>query len=516
MKNCYTSVLLIFVLAFTSNAQTIFYDDFESYPIGQVPTCEIWSTSDGDPGNGGGILVVNDISIDNQSGYVGPGSVQDVMLDLRNQTSGEYTLQWEMYITGGSTGYFNIQGMTEINISTGCQAFDNNGVFNSSNIYFNNAGAAPGVVEDQTTGETGTYPEDSWFPVSIYFDLTVSPPTYQMTVDDNLVNANPVGFQDDEVLGGIDFFSIDANNHFWLDNVHYYSGTPGPIVFEDDFESYDLGDMGTQNPFIWSTWDGDPASGGGIIITTNGGSQVGYIGPNSGQDALLILGNITAGIYQLDFLMYITGGSTGYFNIQGETETNTNTGYQGAGNGGLGVFNSGNLYFNQGGGAPGTFEDQTTGETASYPEDVWFPVSIYFDVDNLNYTITINGNVVNSNPVPFQEDDTLGAINFFSIDANNNYWLENLFYFEPLIFDVEDFSPADITLFPNPVTDILNIQSATVIDEIRVYDVLGKLVIEATPETISPSLDVHQLSEGVYLVKVTIGNTSKTVKIIKY
>lgn len=506
--------MILFAVA--TNAQTIFYDDFESYDANTYPpTCEIWSTSNGDPGNGGGIFVVDDIAMDNQSGYVGPGSSQDVMLDLRNQTSGEYTLQWQMYITGGSTGYFNIQGMTVTNGSTGCQAFDNNGVFNSSNILFNNGGAAPGVVEDQTTGETGTYPEDAWFPVKINFDLTVSPPTYQMTVDDNLVNANPVIFQGDEVLGGIDFFSIDAQNNFWLDNVHYFSGTPGPIAFEDDFESYDLGDMGTQNPDVWSTWDGDPASGGGIIITTNGGSQVGYIGPSSTQDALLLLGNITTGVYQLDFLMYITGGSTGYFNIQGETETNVSTGYQGAGNGGAGVFNSGNLYFNNAGGAPGVFEDQTTGETASYPEDDWFPVSIYFDLDNSNYTITIDGNVVNSNPVPFQEDDTLGAINFFSIDANNNYWLENVFYFEPLIVGVEDFSSSNLILFPNPVTNVLHIQSATVIDEIQVYDVFGKKVLNAKPNAISPYIDMSTWTSGMYLVEITIGESSRTLKIIK-
>ena len=310
MKNFYTSVFLVFVLTFTTNAQTIFYDDFESYVGGVIPTCEIWSAWNGDPNNGSGIIVVDDIAIDNQSGYIGPGSVQDVLMVLGNQTSEDYTVQWEMYITAGSTGYFNIQGMTETNATTGCQeaSASGGGSFNSSNLYFNNSGAAPGVFEDQTTGETGTYPEDAWFTVSIYFDLTVSTPTYIITIDGGVVNANPVPFQADTTLGAIDFFSIDANNNFWLDDVLFTGGTLG---IEDNFT------------------------------------------------------------------------------------------------------------------------------------------------------------------------------------ANN------------------------FSVSPNPVKDVLNIRSTNTVDMIQVYDLLGKLVLETTPEIISPSLNMSELSSGIYLVKVTIGDVSKTVKIIK-
>ncbi len=145
-------------------------------------------------------------------------------------------------------------------------------------------------------------------------------------------------------------------------------------IIEDDFEFYALGDMGLQNPTVWSTWSGVPDDGSGILIVNDIaiGSQAGYIGPDSVQDALLILGNVTSGDYFLDFEMYITGGSTGYFNVQGETE-DPGTGFQGAGAGGAGVFNSSNIYFNNAGAAPGVVEDQTTGETGTYPEDAWFP-----------------------------------------------------------------------------------------------------------------------------------------------
>jgi Secretion system C-terminal sorting domain len=289
-------------------------------------------------------------------------------------------------------------------------------------------------------------------------------------------------------------------------------------IIDDDFEFYTLGDMGLQNTAVWSAWDGVPDGGLNIIVVDDITieTQSGYIGPNSVQDCILLLANQTSGDYTLQWQMYITGGSTGYFNIQGATE-DPGTGFQGVGNGGAGVFNSSNMFFNNAGGAPGVFEDQGTTETGSYPEDAWFTVSIYFDMDagTPTYAVTIEGVLINTTPVPFADDTTLGAIDFFSIDANNNYWVDNVLFVDGLIQGTNDFAAGNFSVYPNPVTDILNIRSTNTVDAIAVYDVLGKLVLSTTPDTISPSINMSALTSGVYLVKVTIGDSSKTVKVIR-
>jgi len=288
-------------------------------------------------------------------------------------------------------------------------------------------------------------------------------------------------------------------------------------IIEDDFEFYSLGDMGLQNPTVWSVWSGVPDDGSNITVVddiVNGGTKAGYVGPDSVQDVILVLGNQTSGDYTLAFEMYITGGSTGYFNIQGETE-DPGTGFQGAGAGGAGVFNSSNIYFNNAGAAPGVVEDQTTGETGTYPEDAWFPVSIYFDVDALTYVMSVDGSAVNAAAVPFQADATLGGIDFFSIDANNNYWIDDLVFVDGTIGSNDDFAANNFSVYPNPVQDVLNIRSANSVDAIQVYDVLGKLVLSSTPDAISPSIDMSSLNSGAYLVQVTIDGASKTVKVIK-
>jgi hypothetical protein len=185
--------------------------------------------------------------------------------------------------------------------------------------------------------------------------------------------------------------------------------------------------------------------------------------------------------------------------------------------GAAGIFNSSNLYFNNAGAAPGTFEDQTTGETGTYPEDAWFPVSIYFDLTGTTptYAITVDGGLVNVDPVPFQADTTLGSIDFFSIDANNNIWIDNVLYAGGILGVIDNFAANNFSVSPNPVINLLNIQTIAVVDQIVVYDVLGKLVKEATPNVVSPSVDMSGLNSGVYFLKVTIEDSSKTVKIIK-
>lgn len=289
--------------------------------------------------------------------------------------------------------------------------------------------------------------------------------------------------------------------------------------FEDNFESYNLGDMGIQNPAVWSVWSGNPISEPGINIAEGNGGQVGYIGPSSGQDVLLLLQNRTSGLLTLSFQMFIPAGSTGYLNIQGETEINASTGYigaYGAGNAGgeTGIYNSGILYINQGAANPGIFRDDLTGETATYPEDEWFPVNIYFDLFDPSYQISINGKIVNVNYVPFQEDEILGALNFYSIDANTNIYLDSFSYTEGII-GFDDFSTKNFQIYPNPVTDVLHLHSAAIISNIKVATILGKQVLKARPNSISPSLDMSNLSPGLYFVSVTIDNSSKTFKILK-
>ncbi len=89
---------------------------------------------------------------------------------------------------------------------------------------------------------------------------------------------------------------------------------------------------------------------------------------------MMLTQNLDAGQWTVQFQAYIPAGRGAYFNIQGETEN------EGAGGGGAGVFNSSNLYFNQGATNAGVFLDELQ-VSLKNPRRCMVSVTIAFDLD---------------------------------------------------------------------------------------------------------------------------------------
>jgi hypothetical protein len=69
-----------------------------------------------------------------------------------------------------------------------------------------------------------------------------------------------------------------------------------------------------------------------------------------------------------------------------------------------------------------------------------------------------------------------------------------------------------ITLFPNPTTDILQVQTLGTVDQIEVYDPNGRLVAKNQN---AATINLGLLQTGIYMTKVTASNASYTSKIVK-
>lgn len=286
-----------------------------------------------------------------------------------------------------------------------------------------------------------------------------------------------------------------------------FTFTTNAQIINDDMEDYSPGPVHEEH---WSSWSGGAGPEDMVIVTDQkfSGDQSGYIGDGGVQDAMLLLGNRTSGTYTLSWYMYIPGGKTGYYNVQEDQDTGAS--------GGLWAIN---VHFNLDNLAPGTgyvVDDANPGNivsTFTYPENFWFKITHVINVDDDTVQMDIDGASIYDGP--FYSGSNLGGIDFFSIaGGNNQYYIDDVFFDEG-IAGVDDFSADSFRVYPNPVKDILNISTKTAVDNISVYDVLGKLVLSAQPEVISPKINMSGLASGAYMVKITIGNASKTVKIIK-
>ena len=68
-------------------------------------------------------------------------------------------------------------------------------------------------------------------------------------------------------------------------------------------------------------------------------------------------------------------------------------------------------------------------------------------------------------------------------------------------------------LYPNPVNDVLTISTQEKINEIQIFDVTGKQVLQIKNPTMT--IDVSQLKSSIYILKIITDNRVSTKKLIK-
>jgi hypothetical protein len=84
------------------------------------------------------------------------------------------------------------------------------------------------------------------------------------------------------------------------------------------------------------------------------------------------------------------------------------------------------------------------------------------------------------------------------------------------VLSVKDIQLSAIVVSPNPVKDVITINSPVGFDSVEVFNQLGQLVLKSSSDLMNNNrLDLSALNPGMYLVKINADNKSKTVKIIK-
>ncbi len=109
------------------------------------------------------------------------------------------------------------------------------------------------------------------------------------------------------------------------------------------------------------------------------------------------------------------------------------------------------------------------------------------------------------------QDGVLG----FNIGASSNpiaVYPENTLRLSTVEFG-SNIADNTICVYPNPVTDILYLDSPEAILDVCIYSITGKMVLQQT--NIGSSVNVNHLPSGTYILKLQRGDESYTHKIIK-
>lgn len=79
----------------------------------------------------------------------------------------------------------------------------------------------------------------------------------------------------------------------------------------------------------------------------------------------------------------------------------------------------------------------------------------------------------------------------------------------------DDVNLNSLAIYPNPVSDLLNVSASQIISRVAVYNSVGSKVIELLPDSKSVSVQVQKLAKGVYNVQVEINNEITNRKVVK-
>ncbi|PQJ80458.1 ELWxxDGT repeat protein [Polaribacter porphyrae] len=108
--------------------------------------------------------------------------------------------------------------------------------------------------------------------------------------------------------------------------------------------------------------------------------------------------------------------------------------------------------------------------------------------------------------------DNKGAnyLSTWNKDAANNF-VESKEQCRSEVLSTEELLQKDVTIFPNPVTNFLTIESTKEFDFVEIYNTIGKRIVKTNQKTI----DFSKYTSGIYMMRIVTENKLLTKKIIK-
>jgi photosystem II stability/assembly factor-like uncharacterized protein len=77
------------------------------------------------------------------------------------------------------------------------------------------------------------------------------------------------------------------------------------------------------------------------------------------------------------------------------------------------------------------------------------------------------------------------------------------------------FDEGQVSLYPNPVTDILQITAKTEINSVVIFNINGQQLLNKDLNSMQGEIDLSALSTGIYFARVSANNATETFKIVK-
>ena len=427
--------LLVAMIAFVCGNMFAQSYNFDQYNVGDKVAQTIgqpWTTWSDQPGSG------EDAVFSDEQAVSGTNSVKftygnDQIYNFNDETTGSYTLDWNMYIPSGKDAYLNIQ-----HNFTGGQ--DGEWAFG---LYFNTAEQGTALHVSDAYHDF-TFPFDTWFPV--HFDIDLDNDAISLTIDGTEVHSWAFSEQESSatpgmrVLDALDFYPpTNANTSvFYIDDFSFVSSQEDQVLIGESFEEYTVGNKIAAEAVAaghdwWTTWTNQPGGNNDGTVSNDYASE----GNNSGYftnatDQVLLLGDYETGVYDLSFDVYTPAGKDGYFNILHKFPASDNADW------------AMQAYFNAESDETNNEMWHSTGHgsvhaggalVADLPcvEDEWMNVRVHIDCDIDEATLFFNDQEIYTwqwSLGSFGDESTrvIAGANFFGPLATSQFYVDNIHF----------------------------------------------------------------------------------------
>ncbi|MDX1350236.1 MAG: T9SS type A sorting domain-containing protein [Putridiphycobacter sp.] len=125
--------------------------------------------------------------------------------------------------------------------------------------------------------------------------------------------------------------------------------------------------------------------------------------------------------------------------------------------------------------------------------------------DPESYFLIIDGDTLGRTVFHYDSEGFVNRVENYEMGDNGMYlgWVTDYYYTN--LASVNEIEQVEVTVYPNPATDFLSISSDEKIEQIKIVDMNGQVVLTQNSST---AIEVSQLSKGTYLI---IGSTNGQV-----
>ena len=220
------------VFASASGGEVLFETNFDDLAVNAYVAQSYpdwWTTWDNNPGTGEDALISNEQAASpNNSAKCTFSTGTDLVFKAGNKTSGAYTIDFDMYIPTGGSGFFNL-----------LHIFAGSGSEWAIGVYFNTNGTGgmpTGTVIVQNNIQTPfTFPYATWFPVHFLVDLDNDLANISINGTQYLewqFSLNESGGTGTRQLAAVDFYPPQTGSVYYFDNFVYAAAgaTTFPVI----------------------------------------------------------------------------------------------------------------------------------------------------------------------------------------------------------------------------------------------------------------------------------------------